>query len=98
MAGRRNGTYSTQWHDGRRWMTAADCSPQDIANSSIDGIKTLHKRCRLVVHTEVRPDPASDRKRLATLVIREWDKAGKLVFENEELAYAHGYKDAAVLS
>jgi len=72
-------------------MTAADCSPQDIANSSIDGIKMLHKRCRLVVHTEVRVSEASDRKRLASLVIREWDNTGKLVFENEKLAFAHGY-------
>lgn len=91
MAGRRNGTYSTQWHDGRKWMTAADCSPQDVANASISGMKELRKRCRLIVHTEVKVSASSDKKRLASLVIREWDKTGKLVFQNETLAYAHCY-------
>ena len=84
------GSYITQFaNPGLRkgkWMTAADRVLAPEAYFSVKGILGIDKAARLLVQVVLPKSKDDPKPILHTLVVREWNKYGVVVYENKSLA------------
>lgn len=90
MAPQFRGTFTTQWYNpvmnkGKgKWMTAVERGEWTYARDSINGMRDKHMRCRLLVHIPLQL-PGEEQPRIHILTVKEWDKAGTMVYANVSL-------------
>lgn len=83
----RGPVYSTKWWStmGRRgkWMLAIEGDTAFEASRSIEGILGNNKRAQLIVMFTGPKSPEDATNVLHVLVVREYERDGSVLFENE---------------